>query len=61
MIDTHAFDFEKVSQASGWQQAIIGKQTVDAGEFDLGSFVYRARRRFTRGGSGMPCRRRCRV
>jgi G3E family GTPase len=46
MIDTHAFDFEKVSQASGWQQAIIGKQTVDAGEFDLGSFVYRARRPF---------------
>lgn len=46
LIGTHAFDFERVSQSSGWQQAIIGKVDPAASEFDLGSFVYRARRPF---------------
>lgn len=46
LLDTHAFEFEKASQASGWQRAIIGKKTPPTSEFDLGSFVYRARRPF---------------
>jgi G3E family GTPase len=46
LLDTHAFDFEEVSQSSGWQRALIGKKTPPATEFDLGSFVYRARRPF---------------
>lgn len=46
LLDTHAFEFEKASQASGWQRAIIGKNTPPTTEFDLDSFVYRARRPF---------------
>jgi G3E family GTPase len=46
LLDTNAFEFEKASQASGWQRAIIGKKTPPASEFNLGSFVYRARRPF---------------
>lgn len=46
LLDTYLFDFEKASQASGWQRAIIGKKTPPEREFDLGSFVYRARRPF---------------
>jgi G3E family GTPase len=46
LLDTNAFDFEKASQASGWQRAIIGKNTPEATEYDLGNFVYRARRPF---------------
>ncbi len=46
LLDTDAFDFEEASQASGWQRAIIGKKTPPTTEFDLGSFVYRARRPF---------------
>ena len=46
LLDTHAFEFEKASQASGWQRAIIGKKTPPTREFDLQSFVYRARRPF---------------
>jgi G3E family GTPase len=46
LIDTSAFEFEEASQSSGWQRALIGKKTPPAAEFDLGSFVYRARRPF---------------
>ena len=46
VIETHAFDFEEATQASGWQRAMIGKQVPQSPEFDLGSFVYRARRPF---------------
>ncbi len=46
LLDTYSFDFEKASQASGWQRAIIGKKTPPEREFDLASFVYRARRPF---------------
>jgi G3E family GTPase len=46
LLDTHAFEFEKVSQSSGWQRAIIGKEAPPPSEFDLTSFVYRARRPF---------------
>jgi G3E family GTPase len=46
LVDTNAFEFEKASQASGWQRAIIGKKTPPTREFDLQSFVYRARRPF---------------
>lgn len=46
LLDTNAFDFEEASQSSGWQRALIGKKTPPAAEFDLGSFVYRARRPF---------------
>jgi G3E family GTPase len=46
VLDTHTFEFEKASQASGWQRAIIGKKAPPTTEFDLGSFVYRARRPF---------------
>jgi G3E family GTPase len=46
LLDTRTFDFEEASQSSGWQRALIGKKTPPAAEFDLGSFVYRARRPF---------------
>jgi G3E family GTPase len=46
VLDTHAFEFEQASQASGWQRAIVGKHTPPADEFELESFVYRARRPF---------------
>jgi G3E family GTPase len=46
LLDTHAFEFEQASQASGWQRAIIGKHTPPTQEFELESFVYRARRPF---------------
>jgi len=46
LLDTHTFEFEEASQSSGWQRALIGKKTPPAAEFDLGSFVYRARRPF---------------
>lgn len=46
VLDTHSFDFERVSQASGWQRAISGKNMPPASEFGLGCFVYRARRPF---------------
>jgi G3E family GTPase len=46
IVDTHSFDFEKATQASGWQRAIVGKQVPQSPEFDLDSFVYRARRPF---------------
>jgi G3E family GTPase len=46
LLDTQAFDFEEASQSSGWQRALIGKKTPPATEFDLASFVYRARRPF---------------
>lgn len=46
LLDTHSFEFEQASQASGWQRAIIGKHTPPADEFELESFVYRARRPF---------------
>ena len=46
LLDTHAFEFEKASQASGWQRAIIGKKKPPTTEVDLNSFVYRARRPF---------------
>jgi G3E family GTPase len=46
IVDTHTFDFEKATQASGWQRAIVGKQVPQSPEFDLDSFVYRARRPF---------------
>jgi G3E family GTPase len=46
VLDTRAFDFEEASQSSGWQRALVGKKTPPAAEFDLASFVYRARRPF---------------
>jgi G3E family GTPase len=46
VLDTQAFDFEEASQSSGWQRALVGKKTPPANEFDLASFVYRARRPF---------------
>jgi G3E family GTPase len=46
LLDTQAFDFEEASQSSGWQRALVGKKTPPAAEFDLASFVYRARRPF---------------
>jgi G3E family GTPase len=46
LLDTQAFDFEEASQSSGWQRALVGKRTPPATEFDLASFVYRARRPF---------------
>jgi G3E family GTPase len=46
LLDTRAFDFEEASQSSGWQRALVGKKTPPATEFDLASFVYRARRPF---------------
>ncbi len=46
VLDTHAFEFDKASQASGWQRAIIGKKVPPTAEFDLDCFVYRARRPF---------------
>jgi G3E family GTPase len=46
VLDTRAFDFEEASQSSGWQRALVGKKTPPATEFDLASFVYRARRPF---------------
>jgi G3E family GTPase len=46
ILETRAFDFEKSTQDSGWQRAIIGKQLPQSPEFELDSFVYRARRPF---------------
>lgn len=46
LLDTQTFDFDEASQSSGWQRALIGKKTPPATEFDLASFVYRARRPF---------------
>jgi G3E family GTPase len=46
LLDTNSFEFEQATQASGWQRAIIGKSTPPTSEFDLQSFVYRARRPF---------------
>jgi G3E family GTPase len=46
LLDTRAFDFERASQSSGWQSALIGREAPPKSDFDLGSFVYRARRPF---------------
>ncbi len=46
LIDTGAFEFEEASQASGWQQAIVGKSEPPENDFNLEVFVYRARRPF---------------
>lgn len=44
LLDTNSFEFESVSQASGWQRALVGNEPPTNSELDV--FVYRARRPF---------------
>lgn len=44
LMNTRSFDFETVSQASGWQRALAGKEPPENSELDI--YVYRARRPF---------------
>ncbi|WP_422508664.1 GTP-binding protein [Stenotrophomonas sp. GZD-301] len=46
LLDTRRFDFVRAQLAPGWMQALRGGHTPETEEYDITSFVYRARRPF---------------
>jgi G3E family GTPase len=46
LLDTRRFDFVRAQLAPGWMQALRGEHTPETQEYNIGSFVYRARRPF---------------
>ena len=40
VLNTKKFDFDAASQASGWQQELLGKHTPETEEYGIRSFVY---------------------
>ncbi|WP_186109085.1 zinc metallochaperone GTPase ZigA [Burkholderia gladioli] len=46
VLGTGLFDFDEASKAPGWLQEMRGTHTPETDEYDIRSFVYRARRPF---------------
>ncbi len=46
VLETGRFDFVRAQLAPGWMQALRGEHAPETEQFDIGSFVYRARRPF---------------
>ncbi len=46
LLNTRRFDFVRAQLAPGWMQALRGEHTPETEEYDISSFVYRARRPF---------------
>lgn len=46
ILNTHLYDFEKVSQSPGWIRELNGEHLPESEEFGLSSFVYTSRRPF---------------
>ena len=44
VLDTKLFDVARASQSAGWAQALSGQHLPESEEFDIHSFVWRARR-----------------